>query len=332
VAVAFGPPAVPGAADDGSGPVYCTPETLTNALEGPPPAGRADELESFAFRITIPGLANIVDEPPAQRPSPGLVALEQRLSAIIAASGVQGRFAVAVTDFQTGETIGVNLDRVQRSGCVMNLFAIVAALRDVDAGRYPLSAVDATIRQTIWASDATAARSLYRAVGGGDAVAGVGVVARLMRDTLGMPSSLVDHPPAFPQDSIGAGPDNLVTARDMNHALYRIYRDDVLSPALVAYLVEAMTHVKPGLNYLTAVIAPAATVSHKNGFFWEPAGWVDNDTAIVRFGDSLQYAYAFTFLSEAVPVLYQDVPLAQQLVREAWEYFRTAYAAALAPP
>ncbi|MBE0609344.1 MAG: hypothetical protein IH609_08185, partial [Dehalococcoidia bacterium] len=80
-----------------------------------------------------------------------------------------------------------------------------------------------------------------------------------------------------------------------------------------------------GLNYLTAVVPAPAVVSHKNGFFWDPEGWVDNDTSIVRFGPELEYAYALTFLSEAVPTLYADIPLGQQLVRETWDYFQASY-------
>ena len=239
--------------------------------------------------------------------------------------GQPGVFAVAVTDLQTGHTVGAGLDRVQPAGCITNLFVIIAALRDVDADRYPLSDVDAIIRQTIWASDASAAYSLYRVVGGGDVVAGVRVVSELMRTTLGMESSLIDHPPAFVADSIGVSDTNYVTARDVNHALAQLYRGEVLSAEVTAYLLEAMTHVKPGLNYLTAVVPPPAVVSHKNGFFWDTAGYVDNDTSILRFGPDLQHGYALTFLSAAVPVKYADIPLGQQLVLEAWSYFAAAY-------
>lgn len=280
---------------------------------------------NLPYRAFVPGVARDGSQPPPPPPvSPELLALQSRLEGIVASSSVPGRFAVAVTDLQTGQTIGVGLDRIQLSGCVMNLFAIVAALRDVDAGLYSLDTVDATIRQTIWASDATAARELYRAAGGGDVVRGVEAVADLLA-LLQMTSSNVDHPPAFPAESIGTGPNNLLTARDVNRALALIYSGAVLSPQLTGYLLEAMTHVKPGLNYLTAVVPAPAVVSHKNGFFWDPEGWVDNDTSIVRFGPDPGYAYALTFLSEAVPTLYADIPLGQQLVLETWEHFRDTY-------
>ncbi len=304
-------------------PVLCTPGGITTGVQTEATQGATGD--ALPFRAYGPELTRATDDVEAPSPSPQLMALQERLAGIVQDSPQAGRFAVAVTDLQTGETIGVGLDRVQLSGCVTNLFAIIAALRDVDAGRYPLSDVDADIRQTIWASDATTARKLYRKVGGGNVVEGVRTVSALLHETLQMSSSIIDHPPAFPDDAIGAGPNNLVTARDVNHALSLVYSGDVLSAELTSYLLEAMTQVKPGLNYLTGVVAPPGLVSHKNGFFWDPEGWVDNDTSIVRFGPALEHAYALTFLSEAVPTLYADIPLGQKLVLETWEYFRSAY-------
>jgi beta-lactamase class A len=301
--------------------VLCPPDNLT-----PETTAQPQTVSTYAYRLVVPGLAVADASPPPPPPpvSPELLALRDRLAALVDGSGIPGQFAVAVTDLESGQTVGVGLDRPQAAGCIMNLFAIVAVLQDVDAGRYPLESVDATIRQTIWASDATAARELYRAAGGGDVVEGVRVVARLLQQ-LGMTSSVIDHPPAFPDESIGVQPDNIVTARDVNTALAHLYRGDVLSPSLTEYLIEAMTHVKPGLNYLTAIVPPPAVVSHKNGFFWQPDGFVDNDASIVRFGPSLEYGYALTFLSQGVQPMYADIPLGQQLVLEAWDYFASAY-------
>ena len=276
---------------------------------------------SWPYRVVLPGLAAGEAIP---RPDAGLVALSDRLAAIVSDALTPGRFSVAVTDLQSGETVGVNIDRPQLAGCVMNLFAIVATLQAVDGGRIALVDVDATIRQTIWASDATAARELFRAAGGGDVVAGVAVVNALLKE-LGMTSSLVDHPPAFVHESIGINSDNWITSRDVNQALAQIYAGQVLSADLTAYLLEAMTHVKPGLNYLTAIVNGPALVSHKNGFLWTSEGFVDKDAAIVRFGPNLEHAYAITFLSEAVPVKYADIPTGQALVREVWEYFDETY-------
>lgn len=295
----------------------------------PPPAAAMTEYQvgGLPYRLLLPGLAadGLVRKPPVpEPPGPALLALEERLGAIVAGASTPGRFSVAVTDLQTGETIGVGLDQPQLAACVMNFFAIVTALRAVDAGQLALGDIDATIRQTLWASDATAARLLYRAAGGGDVLAGVRAVNGLLEE-LGMTSSQVDHPPAFPHESLGLDPDNWLTARDVNRGLAAFYAGEVLSTELTSYLIEAMTQVKLGLNYLTAIVAGPAVVSHKNGFVWVPEGYVDNDAAIVRFGPNLEYAYAITFLSEAVPVKYADIPTGQGLVLETWEHFRETY-------
>ncbi|MGK2964432.1 MAG: hypothetical protein ACSLFM_02370, partial [Tepidiformaceae bacterium] len=56
---------------------------------------------------------------------PGLVALEEQLRATVDGYWVEGNYSFAVTDLQTGQTVGVNLDQQQLSGCVMNLFIIL---------------------------------------------------------------------------------------------------------------------------------------------------------------------------------------------------------------
>lgn len=244
----------------------------------------------------------------------------------IASYGEPGRYAVAVTDLQTGQTVGVNQDEELRSGCIINLFGIARAVYGVQEGQFSLDQVDGLIRQTIWASDASTAHELYRIIGGGDTIAGLREVASMIAGQLGVPEIVLDHPPAYPHESLGISPDNMVTAAAMNAALSALFHGTLLTVQYRDYLLEAMTRVKPGLNYLTAALPAAATVSHKNGFFWDPSGWVDNDTAIVRFEHGgATYAYAITFISTDVPAKYADIPLGQQLVRLAWEYFVAAY-------
>lgn len=314
------------AADPVSDPAFC-------ANEGPPAGATASTVNpatnifrpGLPFLVVIPGLAFLpgADAPPP--PGEGLVELQAKLAAEIASASTPGDFAVAITDLQTGETIHVNGERSQRAACTMNLFAIIITLRDVQGGLYPLADVEATIRRTIYASDAVTGRALYEKAGGGDVVAGVARVRELQRDVIGMDSTSLDHPPAFPGESLGVSADNLITALDANRALAMLYRAELLNVELTAWLLDAMTGVKPGLNYLTAALPREATVSHKNGFvpLWD--GYVDNDVAIVRFGPGLRYAYAISFFSQAVPVQYADIPLAQALVRMTWEHFSGTY-------
>lgn len=298
----------------------------------PPPAGvRAASVMPGAIRhrLYLPGLA-VGDSapPPADDPPPDerFAVLQRALAATVAAYDVDGRYAIAVTDLQTGQTIGVNGPREQRAGCLINLFVIIETVREVQEGVLPLESVDGLIRQTIWASDATTARELYEIVGGGDVVAGVGKVERLLHETLKLDAIVIDHPPAYPEWSLGISGDNWATAEAMNAALGALYRGELLNADWTHYLLEAMRSVKPGLNYLTANLPEEAVVSHKNGFFWADDGYIDNDTAIVRFESGGRwYAYAITFQSEQVDEEYADIWLGRDLVRMTWEYFLGVY-------
>jgi beta-lactamase class A len=234
---------------------------------------------------------------------------------------VPGSFTVAVTDLQTGHTIGVNDNIEMASGCIMNLFLIVEVLRQVDEGALDLDDVRALVAQTIYASDASTAYDLYAIAGDGDIAAGVAEVTDLIQD-LGLGASRIDHPPAYQWEVFEA---NIITAREVNEMLAQLYAGQILNEELTAYLLEQMTSVSGGLNYLTAFLPGEATVSHKNGFFYNDSGWVDNDTAIVRFGPSLEYAYAITFLSDDVFELYSDIYLGQQLVGDTGESFSSRY-------
>ncbi|MEX1104216.1 MAG: serine hydrolase, partial [Dehalococcoidia bacterium] len=203
---------------------------------------------------------------------------------------------------------------------------IIRTLQDVQAGRYPLSDVEATIRQTLWASDASAALQLYEKAGDGDHALGVQRVLDMARG-LGLRHSIIDHPPAFPEYSLGISEPNLFTADEVNVLLAALYDGELLDAEWTPWLLDAMTRVKPGLNYLTAY-GTGGTVSHKNGFLPNGGSWVDNDAGIVRFErGGRELAYAITFMSEGVQTKYADIPLGQQLSVMAWEHFDAAYPA-----
>jgi beta-lactamase class A len=247
----------------------------------------------------------------------------------IAGYSVSGRYAVAVTDLETGETASVNGNRKQLGGCSMNLFVLLQATVDMQAGRYPpetVDVIDELIRTTTWSSNAATARDLYATVGDGDIVKGVSRVDLLMRESLGLRDSVIDHPPLYPDFSLGRG-DNWLTALEANKALVALWKGAVLAPEWRAYLLARLAAVKPGLNYLTGVVGGAGvTVSHKNGFFEYGEGFVDNDVGIVRLKRRQEeVAFAITFLSEGVATKYGDVPLAQELVRLAFDHFSAAY-------
>lgn len=267
--------------------------------------------------------------------------LQATLSAIYARNTAGGQYAFAVTDLQTGETVGINLNQAHYTGCTVSFFALLQGTIDVQNGDLAEPDVGELISKTVWSSSAYSARELYGLVGsiaperdwtsehfredGSDVVSGVGRVADLIKQ-LELHETILDHPPAYGSESLGVSSNNWTTVTDMNHALAAFYGGDLLTEEWRDYLLDKMTAVKPGLNYLTS-IGPNVPVSHKNGFFPTSAGWyVDNDIGIVRFErDGEQYAYAISFYSQRVPNKYDDLPLGQALSVATWNFFQQRY-------
>lgn len=295
-------------------------ESTASATTEQPPASTTD---ANATPPPEPEPADVLVVDPAN----DLADLEQTLTALAAAYWGPGEFAFAVTDIQTGETVGVNVDRPHLTGCTVNFFVLLQATLDVQNGLIDEAAVGDRISATIRSSSAATAYELYGIVGDGDVVAGVERVAALVGELAG-DDGILDHPPAFGQDSRGVDRNNWITATAVNEALRATYADGVLEDEWRDYLLAKMTEVKDGLNYLLAV-GPDVKVSHKNGFFPTLEGqWVDNDIGIVRFEqDGEERAYAVSFFSQRVPQKYGDVYLGQQLSTATWEFFQERYPA-----
>jgi hypothetical protein len=273
--------------------------------------------------------ATATPEPePIFDPAFELSQLEEQLNELHDAYYSPGEFAFAVTDLQTGETVGVNLDRPQLTGCTMNYFILLQSTIDAQEGRIEESAVGELIAATIRTSNPVTARELYRLAGDGDVIAGLERVSKLI-ERLGLDGVIFDHPPLYPHESLDVDPNNYITAAAINEALRATYADGILEDEWRDYLLEKMTGVKDGLNYLLAV-GPEVPVSHKNGFFPTDGGkWVDNDIGIVRFEqDGEERAYAVSFFSQFVPVKYGDVVLGQQLSKATWDFFQQRYPSA----
>ena len=266
--------------------------------------------------------------------APALGDLQQRMQQEVAAfqQRVGGNFAVAVTDLQTGETVHVNGDDGNRiPGCTLNFFVLLSVVQDLQAGLYPESDVGRLIAQTVWASDPGTAHRLLLVTGVGDGLAGLVKINDLLQNELGLRSALYDHPPAA-GDVLTLTPGrfqgNLISPLDFNRALTMLYRGELLDPEWTAYLIEKMSHVKPGLSHLlpSGVTDPAAIVAHKNGFIDYVPYYVDNDVGLVIFErGGERYAYAMTFWSQDTPWVLSDLPLGQTLSRLAWEHFSAAY-------
>ena len=256
-------------------------------------------------------------------PAPDMLALRDRIAAAVGYGPIDT--AVAITDLRTGEVIDVAGDQPRLPGCTINLFALMRVVADLQDNRYPEPEPGDLVGQTIHRSDPVTARRLVRDwLGGGDLFAGVARVNDFIH-ALGMSHTLMDHPPAFPEES-SRGEGNTITALDVNAGLRALWDGRVLAPFWRDYLLYKMTLVKPGLNYLIPVGASAdTTVSHKNGFLYQE-GWADNDIGIVwyeRAGE--RYGYAISFFTENVPDKYADIPLGQQISSLAFQWFAGRY-------
>jgi hypothetical protein len=312
-----------------------TPNSVVGVAECPP----ADQLPSAQFTVeaeaTFTPAPSPTPEPapPTEQPvqtavpgvSEGLLALQQSMERAIAEYPIKGLYAVAVTDLETGETVGVNADRQQLSGCSINLFVLRQVVLDLNAGTLDLPRVDGLVASTTWSSNAATARDLYAVLGDGDVRAGVARVRDLI-GTLDLESTVLDHPPLYPELSVGDGRDNLLTANDANAALLSFWRDEAVAPQWSDYFWKNLATVKPGLNYLLGIV-PDANVSHKNGFFQTGDGYVDNDVGIAHWTQGgRQVGFAFSFLSQDIVVKYSDITLGQRLVQLADQYFQSKYA------
>jgi len=258
----------------------------------------------------------------AAAPNPGLIQLRDELTAEIAASGINA--AVAVTDLQTGESIDVNGETPRLAGCTLNWFVLLSVVIDLQEGRYPEGDVGTLIAETIYGSNPITAHALLIKTGG-SVPAGVTKINNLLA-RLGMRNSVFDHPPAYPDEYSLKGWPNIVTANDVNRALASFYHGAIVNIPWRDYLLDKMTGVKPGLQYLIPAGVSYGTVSHKNGFSWVPGGWIDNDIGIVMFDSGgVTYAYAISFFTQDVPTKYDDIPLGQAVSSMVWQYFVNRY-------
>ena len=270
------------------------------------------------------GLPSGTGTPPASAQTPGdMQVLQQNIAAAVANSGIDA--AVAVTDLQTGETIGHRGHEPRLPGCVINFFVLLQAVQDVQNGRYGEHRIGDLISRTVYSSNPVTARELLLIAADGNVDTGMQRVSQLMA-SIGISASVYDHPPAYPHES-RFGSANLLTPIEMNMGLSALWHGQVVNFQWRDYLLEKMTGSKPGLKYLIPAGVGDGRVHHKIGFFPHPNGtWVDADAGIVTFWRGGQpYAYAISFFAQGIPSEYADVPVGQQVSRLAWDFFNARY-------
>jgi hypothetical protein len=265
--------------------------------------------------------------------SQDFLALKDSLAQEIAAYAEQTggiEVAVAVTDLQTGETISVNGNVPHRTGCTINLFALLAAVGEFEAGRADPSQVAYSIRVGIGGSYPPEVRRFLERIFGSHR-AGVDRAQEMMR-SWGMVASEFHQVPYY-----ATGTEiNLLTALEVNLALTKLYRGEMFSPEWTAYTLIRLREVNWGLNYILPGQLPRSVVAvaHKIGFYADWDGWVNNDAGIVTFtgADGQEKVYAITYLSQQARTEYTGYSFGARLSRIVWDWFDATYRQGMAPP
>lgn len=236
---------------------------------------------------------------------------------------------IAVTDLQTGETISVGGNVPHRTGCTINLFALLATVGEFEAGRADPESVAYNIRVGIGGSYPPEVRRFLEATFP-SYQAGVDRAQELMR-SWGMEASAFYQVPYYQTGT----QINQLTSLEVNMILAKLYRAELFSPEWTAYTLARLREVNWGLNYMLPGQLPAtATVAHKIGFYADTDGWVNNDAGIVTFtgADGEEKAYAITYLSQQARTEYTGYSFAATLSRIVWDYFAAKYEAGTEPP
>jgi hypothetical protein len=264
--------------------------------------------------------------------SPQLLALKDVLAREITAYGAQVGgidVAIAVTDLQTGQTISVNGNAVQRTGCTINMFALFAAVGEFQAGRANPSDVAYNIEYGIGGSYPPQVKQFLQRIFGTQS-AGV-TQAQEMMGSWGMQASLFDHVPYY-----GDGTqNNLLTGLETNAVLTKLYQGELFEPEWTQYTLERLRNIRSYVNYmLPGQLPSSATVAHKIGYYWDTDGWVNNDAGIVTFtgADGQEKAYAITYLSQKARTERIGYSFGARLSRIVWDWFEATYKLGTEPP
>ncbi len=203
-------------------------------------------------------------QPAAAASSPGLLTLEQQLSAMVA--GKSADVGIAALDLTTGQSISVKGDTAFPMASTVKVAVGALYLAQVDHGRRSLDdtidgvPVRRLMERMLIHSDNRATDMLLKDVGGPNAVHdwlhanGVSGlrVDRTIAQLLSAKRDLWDH-----RDSS--------TPRAMVDLLQRIYRAELIKPQSRNYLLDLMSRCETGKNRMKAMLPFGTPVEHKTG-------------------------------------------------------------------
>jgi Beta-lactamase enzyme family len=265
--------------------------------------------------------------------SPEFLALRDRLEAsIVSYSDQVGGIdvAIAVTDLQNGERISVGGNVLHRTGCVINMFALLAAVSEFQAGNASPSGLGAYIKKGIGGSHPPDVKIFTQRVFGSywDGT----YRARELMAGWGMSASYFDHIPYYGGDAPGP---NILTALETNDILARLWNDQLFSAEWSSYTIGVLRDSYSYTNYMIPKHLPAsAKVAHKIGYYADYDGWVNNDAGIVSFtgADGVQKAYAITYLSQMAGSERIGYSFGAKLSRDVWDWMVGKYGLFAPPP
>jgi len=233
-----------------------------------------------------------------------------------------GDVAICVADFQTDEQICVNGDALHRTGCTINMFSLFVAMEEFMAGRARAEDWAYWIKIGIGHSSPPEVAVFVRGLKG-SLEEGTRRADELMH-SWGMKDSIFGYVPGYPGQDWRP---NILTARETNMILAKLYREELFSPEWTAYAIDRLLDIKPGLNYVLPLFLPAGVrVAHKIGYHQDWDGWVYNDVGIVMMtqGDS-QIAYAISYLSQGMPTEYAAYIFGAELSKIVYDWFDQRY-------
>ena len=255
--------------------------------------------------------------------------LEQSIDAYSASVGGVD-VAIAVTDLQNGQTISVGGNVVHRTGCVINMFGLFAAVSEFQAGNASPASMAYSIKKGIGGSYPPEVKNFLQLIFGSysDGV----YRARDLMSSWGMSASYYDHIPYY-----GGEPyvPNILTPLETNAVFAKLWNGQLFDPYWTSYTIGVLRDSYWYVNYMIPGRLPSeATVAHKIGYYAEYDGWVNNDAAIVSFAgaDGREKAYAITYMSQMANTEAIGANFASTLSRNVWDWMAAKYGLAGAPP
>jgi hypothetical protein len=262
---------------------------------------------------------------------PEMSALQQELASLInqykQQSGTDA--AVAVTDLQTGETISVNGNAAHKTGCVINLYGLLAAVSEFETGAASPWSNASNIKEGIGGSHPPFVRAFLQNYFGSD-TAGIARARELMAE-LGLVITTYDHVPYYGGED---PPPNLATALESNKTLAAIWNRQLFNDEWSQYTIDVLNDGYYYVAYILPKYLPwSATVGHKIGYHWDFDGWVNNDIGIVQFtgSDGQQKAYVISYYSQYAPSEYAGYSFGARLSLKVWNTMGPKYGASAMP-